>query len=93
MSHPKFSIGEAVMVRCVERQEENVDFSIITEIADCMSEHYLDKNDEKIEYGIWYQLSHNKKWFIEEVLRPIPKEKGSSWDDCVWRPNSAEITA
>lgn len=73
MSNPKFSVGEAVMIRSEFAPEQNCDFAIITFCRDHKGLNILDQ-----PYDGWVYDTHNNRdnhpW-CESSLRPIPPEK------------------
>lgn len=80
MSAPKFSVGEAVMIRSRYRPEYDCDFAIVT------ARSHSDDPFSGFEHGGWhYKTSKDpawshKFWYLEESLRPIPKEKPNGID-------------
>lgn len=80
MSDPKFSVGEAVMLRSVDSPELNCNFAI------CVSRRFGNWNDVltgRIYTGWAYVLDRNmcdSGYWQESALRPIPKEKPNGID-------------
>jgi hypothetical protein len=95
MSNPKFSVGEAVMVRSIEAPALNSDFSIITDIF-----------EDPFNVGVSAYFVHNRKFIrdqddqdaqdcgvCESALRPIPPEKQNGIDASEWIKDRTGVTA
>jgi hypothetical protein len=83
---PKFRVGEAVMVRSINHIDENRDFAIVVERI--YEEMPVDSIDGYSETAWSYKLHNDidRNYWGESALRPLPPEKGTTWDECVWQP-------
>lgn len=79
---PKFSVGEAVMIRCRLNKEFNTNHSVVIE-------RMYRKRRNPISGVLcqeWdYKLSTTKyRWVDESAIRPIPKDKPNGIDALEW---------
>lgn len=83
MSDPKFSVGEAVMLRSRDFPQENIDFTVVMDFAPKGEAYKGVLGGEEFHFiAEWnyYLLSHNEMWRSEPDLRPIPKEEPNGID-------------
>jgi hypothetical protein len=94
MSNPKFSVGDAVMLRSVAVPRLNCNFIIIEDI------NFRETPSTNSPRGWTYKLqginlSHipfgYNEYFQETSIRPIPQEKGLTWNECAWKPSDSEV--
>lgn len=90
MSNPKFSVGEAVMVRTKAFPEMNCDFAIIVSQRSAIKEVTMLGNI----YSGWLYVMHNNGdgEFMEASLRPIPPEKHNGIDASEYIKNLTGVT-
>lgn len=94
MSNPKFSVGDAVMIRCSVDPSINTDFTIITAIE--RANLHDPKTGRSIHDCYCYFVSHEigeYEALHELFLRPIPPEKGLTWNECAWKPSNIGVVA
>ena len=86
---PKFSVGEAVMIRHEARPNLNCNFTVIIKEPIFMPKGSLyicdGVRDTVMDRDRWfYFVNSNENGLPEYALRPIPKEKPNGIDALEW---------